>query len=266
MVDLSRAFVASLAGGNAFDTILPSTHQMPLATRVAITTGRATGNQVGEGQLKLCSQLELANPTLSPKRCAVVLVVSNELMRLAGSEGAQLMRTELQQAVGSATDEVLISTVMASVTPIASSGDPLVDFASMAEAIETGAGSKLWIICSPLNCKRLAFARTTTGAPKFETMTPSGGTISGVQVIPSGISDTEVLMLDGSALGTNAGQVLVGSSGEALIQMEDESGPETIDCYGRNMLALRAERVFAVESLRTNGAAAVSGVDYGVNV
>src|SRR5262249_54999655 len=84
-------FLASLAPYSAFDTILGSAKVLPLHTRISITTQSITGVRSSELSPKPVSQLQLANATLEPIKCAAQVVISQELARLQSQEASQLI-------------------------------------------------------------------------------------------------------------------------------------------------------------------------------
>ena len=263
LVALSQGFVSSLSLNGVFDGALPEMQRMPIQTRISLVIGRATGGAIQQGALKLVSQLELAAPTLAERKVATVLVASDELLRLTGSEGVALLQRELRDATASASDALFIATLIAALTPIPSTGDILADLQALAEAVTIGSTSQLFVVVSSLNGKRIALARTTSGAAKFPLMGPLGGIISGIHVFVSDeISDTEILMFDGSSIAANGGNVIVKGSSEAVITMEDTSGGDVVSLWQQNQRALMVERIFGFELLRTTGAAVLSDVDY----
>jgi hypothetical protein len=254
LTSLSLAFVASLANVGVFDTALPFMKQMPLQTRVAITIVGATGSEVDEGALKLISEIELANATLSPQKAVAAIVTSDELLKLGGASAAQLLQTELRTAVAAMTDQIFVDMLLDGLTLIVSTGDILTDLAALSEAITTGSGSKLFVVASPLNGKRIAFARTTDGAQLF----PNGTGIVTV-LVSDAMADDALLMFDAAQIAAAGGRVDIGTTGEANI---DLGGGNIVSLWQTNRRAMRAERMFGCEKLRADSAAVLSGVAY----
>ena len=259
---LSQGFVSSLSFNGAFDSALPAMVRMPARTRISLVIGRAIGGEVGTGQIKPVSTLELGAPTLAEKRVAVILVCTDEMLRLAGPEGVALLQRAMRDAVAGASDALFVSTLSAALTPIGSTGNILADLQLLAEAITTsGATSRFYVVVSSLNAKRIALARTTDGAPMFPQMTVSGGTIAGIQVqvvSDETISDTEVLAYDAAQVAAAAGDVTLNASQEALVDM----GGSLTSLFQRDNSGLLCERTFGFELLRETGAALLNNVDY----
>jgi hypothetical protein len=63
---------------------------VPLKTRVAVTTLAVTGHIVGEGTVKPISTLELSGQMLEPVKALAIVVLTRELIRFAGGDGADL--------------------------------------------------------------------------------------------------------------------------------------------------------------------------------
>ncbi len=60
-------------------------------TRIVVSTVAATAEAVNEGALKPVGELSFEAPTLTPKKAAIILVITTELARLGGPLVNQLI-------------------------------------------------------------------------------------------------------------------------------------------------------------------------------
>ena len=114
-------FIDSLRNAGAFDRLLPDMRRLPFRTTIMIVTSAATASITGESDVKPISRLSLENGTLDQRKATAIVAMSNELVRLAGSDGAALIGRELRGAVASATDAEFIRLITDGISSIASS-------------------------------------------------------------------------------------------------------------------------------------------------
>jgi HK97 family phage major capsid protein len=268
---IATAFLDSLRNVGAFDSMLPSMVRMPLRTRVAISSVAITGTTVAESTAKPISSLTLDSGQLDEKKALALLVVSDELLRAAGSVGSALFARELKRAVAAATDDQFILLITTGLTPITSSGTTAAairaDLGAALDAIDVHDNSRLFILLNSIVAKRWA-TKQNEGDLFLQNMTPNGGTIAGMPVIVSdGVDDGTIVVADAAQIAAASEMVTLDVSRQASLQMNSaplDSPPtsQTIlhSLFQTNTVALRAERFFGAEPLGSHAVALIDAV------
>jgi hypothetical protein len=270
---LASGFVASLANVGVFDAMLASMRPMSLSSTGGAVANGAVGYTIAEGNSKPISNLSLTSTPFDPIKALGQVVGTVELMRF-GVGAEDIFARELRYAVAKATDVKFLDVLLSGVTPATSVGATAIsvrnDIAAMLALVPTDMTSRLFIVTTPLVCKMWSMmgATATNASPAFERMTPQGGEISGITVLPSDAPAAGlVVLVDAGGLGGAAGDVVIGSSTQSVLQMESSpDSPVTSSTVYHNlwqmgMLALKAERYFAVRKLRATPVAAVSNAN-----
>lgn len=267
---LAAAFLDSLRNVGAFDRMLVDMVRVPLRTRVAISSVAITGNSVGEASAKPISSLTLDAAQLAEQKALALLVISKELLRLAGPAGRALFSRELRKAVAAATDNTFIQLITDGLSPITSIGSTVAairaDLGAALDAIDVHDGSKLYILLNSIVAKRWA-VKQNEGDTFLEHMTPNGGAIAGMNVVVTDAVD------DGTVVVCDAGQIAAGSetlvldvATSASVQMADTlDSPPTSSTVLHSLwmhgnIALKAERYFGATPLRSNAVALIDAV------
>ena len=136
------------------------------------------------------------------------------------------------------------------------------DIAEALEHLTYGADARLYLIAPVKYAKAIAMARGTAGSPAFPEASLLGGSISGMQIVPSDAAE-DVVILDASQMAVDGGTVVVDASEQATLQLTDTPTDGTTNftnLWQNNMKALRCERVFGAELLRSTAASVISGV------
>jgi Phage capsid family len=269
-------FLGSIRNG-AFDALLPSMMQLPLRTRIVLTTTAITGSRVGELSAKPISRLSLENATLEPIKASAEVTLSLELVRAASAAASALVANELRGAVAASTDLEFFSLILSGITPTASSGGGVVqvraDLTTALDALSTGASSKIFFVMSSAVAKRLSLMGDSAGNAAFAGMTPQGGTIGGVTTLVSdGLPSGYIVALDASqiAAGDDGLEIRVGRHATVQADTAPDSpvvvSTTLISLWQNDLVATRVERFFGAERLRDTGAvAAISNVNYSGN-
>jgi hypothetical protein len=217
--------------------------------------------------------LTLANHTLEPIKCAAQCVLTAELVRSASAEGFATIANSLRNSIATATDAKFFAQL--SVTPVAASAGTSAsaaraDFATALDALQTGADAKIFFIVDARTAKRLSLMADSAGGAAFPQMSPTGGTVGNVQTLVSdGLPTNTLYALDAAQIATGAGAVTLDASRHALVQIDSAPPSPPVasnvmtSLWQENKIAIRLERFFGVELLRTTAAAAISGVNYG---
>lgn len=266
------AFLGSLSQLSAFDTMLPSMRRVPLRTRTGVVSVAVTGASPGELETKPISSLSLVGGTLDAHKATAIIVVSDELVRAAGPDGAALFGRELRTAIATTTDTEFIALVTAGITPTPSAGasaaNAWADLQAALGAVDTDVNSRLFILVEPSTARAWSMMGTS-GLPAFPDVTPSGGKVGGVPVLVSGgLASGTIVVVDANAVAGAADTLLIDSTREVSIQMSStpDSPPTAsttlVSLWQTNSVGMKAERYFGAELLRSNGAAVISSVSY----
>jgi hypothetical protein len=128
-----------------------------------------------------------------------------------------------------------------------------------------GQDSKPFIITTSAICKRWSMLTDQHGVSAFPELTPQGGFINGIPVVVSdGVTAGQVVLADAASLGGNAGEIVLNEADQTSIQFNDapDSPPTAstnfVSLWQLDLIALRAERFFIAEVLRTSSVAACS--------
>src|SRR2546430_2146400 len=271
--NISEAFQESLRSLSVFDAVLADGMvKAPLRSRgFSVTTG-IIGSAPNELAVKTISSLVLATQLLEPKKASAIVIVTKELLSVAGSQ--QLFANELTKAVTAATDTAFIASLISSTTPSASAGATLAnittDFDTLLAAVTTSATSRLYYVASPTNIKGLVAKANAGGTPAFPELTITGGPLfGGITAIASdSISSAAALLFDATAIVGNADLIGPGRSRSGTPQMgtAPDSPPTSatalLSLWQNDLIALRMERFFVFTLMRSSGAASLSGVSY----
>lgn len=269
----AAAFIETLRSVGAFDAMLADMRRVPLRIRLAAVTVGATGYLVGEGSPKPISRLTLAGSTLAPRKAVAIFAMSDELARFSGPEGAALFGRELRGAVAAVTDEEFVRIISDGMTPIASSGATVaavrLDLATALHEVETDASSKLFILVRASTAKSWSLSVLESGAPAFPEMTPNGGRVAGMPVlVTDGVPVGTIVVVDANGIAAASDTVTMELATQADLVFEDapDSPPSASatmkSLWQHGMVALRAERSFGAERMRTSAVAVIEGVSY----
>jgi hypothetical protein len=279
---LAEAFLASLRTASVFDRMLDSMPVFPLHTRVAIASSGFTASQVAPGAAIPVRRMAFAGSTLDSIRVSGICALSSELARTPVA--ADLINTELRSAVAAATDNVFLASLVASTTPITSSGNSMTDLAALANAVSYGADAQLFFVFGTAGGKALALQRQLgtgsppqpAGLPIWPTMGLTGGTLLDVPALVSDqLAAGVALLVDASQIAAAPGEIEVDQSTQADLAMADStpmaslggspSSPTAatiVSMFQTNSMAIKADRIFGFQLGRTTAVASLSGINY----
>ena len=266
---MAAAFLDSLRNVGAFDRMLVDMVKVPLRTRISVSSVAITGTSVGESSAKPIA-LSLDAAQLAENKALALLVISKELLRLAGPAGRSLFSRELKKAVAAATDDTFIQLITDGLSPITSVGSTVAairaDLGAALDAIDVHDGSKLYVLLNSIVAKRWS-VKQNKGDTFLEHMTPNGGTIAGMNVVVSdAVDDGTVVVCDASQIAAGSETVTLDVARAATVQgsanssLNSPPGTSTVlhSLWAHGNLALKAERYFGATPL---GANAVSLID-----
>jgi hypothetical protein len=273
-INVQQSFQESLRTLSVFDAVLNGGMvRAPLRSRgFSITTG-ISGSVVGEHAFKPIGSLVLAQQLLELRKASAIVVVSEEVADFPGA--SQLFADELTRAIIAATDSNFLAGLVAGAGVTTASGGGTaaqiaVDLEVLLSNVTTHAGSRLFLVISPLNLKGIVAKYAGGTAGLFPLLGPLGGEMwPGVVVIPSdSISSSAVVLFDATAIVGNSDAIIPGKSEQSTIQMETSpDSPPTastslLSLWQNNLVALKLERFFGYTILRSSGVSALSGVNY----
>ena len=114
-------FLTSLGNHGRFDQILQDSLQVPLRTRLSVTTTAAVGAVPGVAELKPIASLSLTGHTLNEFKASVILVTSSEVLKIAAGASGFFGR-ELLRSVALSTDQKFVSILTSGLATISSTG------------------------------------------------------------------------------------------------------------------------------------------------
>ena len=185
---LSDAFGESLRSISAFDRCLQdgSFLRVPAQTQIAVTTALMAASRVDESAPKPATVSAFTAVQLAMSKCSAFVVISSELARGGGVGAINLLRRELSAAVAAASDAYLITQLLTGLSAIPSSGGASAiavrqDLRVLLDAVSFGAAARLYYLTTPALAKRLAVIGDSAGSQAFPGMTPTGGTLDGME-------------------------------------------------------------------------------------
>jgi hypothetical protein len=271
---ISAGFVESLRSISAYDAMLPNMRRIPPFTRAAIVTTGASGALTAEQKWKVISKLSLAADNIAPLKAVCVLVITEELLRFSTAGTDRLFADELRSAVAQATDVPVLTALLASITPAASSGNARHDVATLLSAVPLKALSRPMFLTTPLVIQQMAALYGDSG-PVFPDLTVpgAGGFISGIPTVGVdsltnyGGHGDHFLLVDAWNCAGESDVVTIDGSVQADVQMSDaptDGAADMVSLFETNAVAIKCERRYAFARLRASAVAALKTVAYGV--
>jgi HK97 family phage major capsid protein len=274
LAEISANFAAALKSVSAFDWLLDGgAVRLPLNTRLIASTTVPQGYAVGEGKAKPVSRLSLKQSDMALHKTSCVLVVSTELSRSAEPGAQGLIGTELRGGVSAATNTAFfdpVSGILAGITPIPSTGNPVGDLDAALGAVDLGEGSAPVWITTPAIAKRLS--TWTGGGPSlmFPSMGPQGGELVNLPAIVSSALPTgHLVLLDAAGVGLADAGIELDKATSADVEMLDNPVGDGVTPVGAtsmmslwqmNCVGLRAERQISWLRLRDRAISTISGI------
>lgn len=261
--------------------------RVPFNIPIITQTGGSTFEWVEETEQKPVGQLAFSRDTLGHSKCAGIIVMSDELVRLSRPNSEQLARNDMIEQCAAFLDRQFIQVGIApgttspgsityNVTSPAASGS---DLASL-KADLMAAFSVFTDASIPLSGLVVAMTSTTAlgislltdelgQSPAGFAVTPQGGTLLGYQVIVSDSVDagTVVIFKPSEIFLADDGQVRLDASNQATLDMTGGSpGAPVFNLWQRNCVGLRAERWIHWKKRRADVVAVIDTASYGPSV
>ena len=248
---------------------------MPLNTHVAISTVNASAYLRNIGASIPLSRLTLANTRLTPINISLLLILTAKLARFAGPAGEALINLEERKGVGLVIDATVFDVIVDGSTPLRISDglDPAADLAALLAYINSTGASRPYYVMDPATANDLSLFKGVMGSPfLFPNMTPRGGTLQGVPALVSGgLVGRQIIGLDASSIAFNVDNIIVDTSSQATIEMNDApvgnslipTSTNLTSMFQTNSLASRINVALGIERLRDTAVAVVTDTTYG---
>jgi hypothetical protein len=271
----ASGFAASLANVGVFDRLLGGGFRVlptSLCSVGAINVG-AVAAVVDEAAPKPVSSLSVTAAQVVVRKAAALLVLTSELARVLDPQVDNIIGAELRKACVKAVDGKFLAVAIASAAAANASGSNLPaffgDLAFLLNAIGVDDSSRIYLIVTSSIAKQISLM-LAQGSATSTAMSPSGGTIAGVEVLVSdALSAGQMVCCDANAFACAADLLVLSTLRHASVQFDSSpDSPATASTnfeslWATNKVGLLAERFFIAEKLRSNGAAVINGASYG---
>jgi HK97 family phage major capsid protein len=269
--------------------------RVPFDTALGISTSAGAGYWVGEGQPKPLTSFNFDKTTLTPLKCANIVVLTQELLLRESANAEMMVRDEMRNALVALIDTAFIdpsNSGTANVKPASvangaphsvASGtgdadDVRADLRSLInEFVTANSGSDITLVMRATDALGAAMMTNALGQSEFPNIGMNGGALfPGVNVItsqtvPSGtviaLQPSEIFLADDDGFKVDV-------SREASLQMLDNPTNASADGTATSMVSLwqtnsvgfLCERIINWKKRRTTAVAYLTGVAWGGSV
>lgn len=275
---------------------IPGLRRVPFNVKIGRQTGGATVNWVGQGAPKPLTADTFDNITLDLAKIAGIIVLTDELVRLATPAADALVRDDLAAAIVQFMDNAFVDPTKAAVTgvspasiingitPITATGTTGAALrADLKTLINTFLATNLQItsavfLMTQQTAMAISLMTNSLGVLEFPNISMTGGTLLGIPVVTSenipatGGSPSDgypIILLNASdILLADDGSVTIDASREASLQMDTApDSPATasttfVSMFQQNMTAIRAERFINWAKRRSQAAQFIQNAKY----
>jgi hypothetical protein len=133
----------------------------------------------------------------------------------------------------------------------------LADLGTALEAIEVGAGSKLYLIL-PANAAKTVFNLRDSGG-----MLVVNGKIGNVNIVATSAATADATLLDASAVAADSELAITRVSDQSTVRLDDNPTSGTyryVSLWQNNLIMFLTERFFGASVLRSDGIAVISNM------
>ncbi|MET4263874.1 phage major capsid protein [Bradyrhizobium sp. LA6.8] len=270
--------------------------RVPFKVKIPRQTGGATVNWVGEGAPKPLTSLAFDSVTLDFAKIAGIIVLNQELVRLASPSAELLVRNDLAKAVVQFMDAQFVdpskaavagvspASITNGVSPITATGTTgaalRADMKTMLSAFLTAnmQVSNVVLLMSQRVALSISLMTNSLGQKEFPGLTMNGGDLMGIPVITSenipstGGSPTDgdpiIVLSAPDILLADDGQVTIDASQEASLQMDTApDSPATasttfVSLWQQNQIGIRAERYINWAKRRSTAVSYIQNAKY----
>lgn len=291
--DSQADFVEYLRASTIVDRI-PGLRRAPFNTRFVTQTAGGTGYWVGEGKPKPATKGTYSTITLDFNKLACISVLTQEEVKFV-PQAEMRVRDDLRRAIAAAADVAFVdptnagsvgvkpASVTSGVAATAVSGTDAdavrVDFKNLMSAFITAnvdVDSPVFIMSKQI-ALNLSLMLNALGQREFPDVNMDGGTLFGVPVVTSQYlasggspAGAYVILINASDIYLAEDGLMVDSSGEASIQMDDSptqdglagTGASLVSLWQNNLLGIKVERFITWKKRRSTAAQYLSNVAY----
>lgn len=256
--------------------------RVPFNIPIITQTGGSTFGWVGEGNPKPVGELAFDRTTMGYTKCAGIIVMTEELVRLSNPNAESTARRDMIEQCAAFLDEQFIQVGVtagannpASITnnvssPAASGTDAESLKLDLQTALNTFTAAKiplsgLVIVTTPELALGISLLTNPLGqTPTGFAVNPNGGTLLGYPVVVSNSVDpgTLVVFKPSEIFLADDGQVRLDASNQATLDMNGTSTP-VFSLWQKNCVALRAERWINWQKRREDVVAVIDTAAYG---
>jgi HK97 family phage major capsid protein len=272
---------------------LTQVRRVPFMMRAARQLTGVTGAFVGEGAPKPVGRQTYDNVTLSYAKAAVIVVMTDELIKFSNPQADVLARDDMVAGISTYLDKRFIdpsysgvanvspASITNAATRIQSSGTTIAAIdtdvrtaMAMFATSDIDPSTAAWVM-SPSTALRLSMKRTTQDEFAFPGISMTGGTWYGLPVITSSAvvsagspgENHIVLVTQNEVLLADEGSVAIDMSTEASLQMDDApsaGATSLVSLWQNNLVGIRAERYINWAARRPSnlGIAVIENVTY----
>jgi hypothetical protein len=264
----ARAFLETMVGHSAFDSITPLAQRVPMRRRIAALSAIIAGDGPEEGAAKMAAPFDIDGDQLALLKAIALVVQSAELASALTTAGVDFLLDQVRAALGPATDLSFFRAILTGVSAEAATGTDAESFrADVAAALlrlGLGQNSRPVIVVDPTQAISLAFVENGGGGQAFVDMSFMGGTVSGVPVfVSSGIpanddvspAGRQIVVLDAQGVALDPGEITLAPSAEANVTIDGQ----TLNMWHSNLNALMAERWFGAAVTRQGAVQLIAG-------
>jgi HK97 family phage major capsid protein len=267
--------------------------RVPFDTALGISTSAGAGYWVGEGQAKPLTSFNFDKTTLTPLKCANIVVLTQELLMRESANAETMVRDEMRNALVSLIDTAFIDP--------ANSGTSNVKPASVANGAPHSAatgtgdaddvrtdlrslinefiaanqqGGDIVLVMRATDALGAGMMVNALGQPEFPNISMGGGSLfPGLSVVTSQTvpSGTVIALQPSEIFLADDGGFKVDVSTEASLQMLDNptnasadgTATSVVSMFQTNSVAFLCERIINWKKRRTTAVAYLTGVAWG---
>jgi hypothetical protein len=275
---LSEGHIAGLRGWGFFDRLLADAVALPFNSLAAIVTSAGIASVSGELAVRPVMKTNWSTAALVPFTSTAIIVTTTDLARLGGQLLERLLHKELSKANTIAVDKFFVASLTSLLgsppSSIAGSGadadDVYKDLRALLALIATDEASKVHLAADPAVVKKLSLMSTLSGERAFPEIGLAGGTLAGMPITATpAAASGEVIAVDASSIGGNAGAAWLDVSEQAMLEMDTTpySPPNAAavmqSLWQSGKRAIKSQRTFGFGELRPNNAAKLTAVAWG---
>jgi HK97 family phage major capsid protein len=291
--DSMADFVEFLRASTIVDRI-PGLRRVQFNTRFMTQTAGGTAYWTGQGKPKRATKGTYGTLTLDFHKLACISVLTQEEVKFVPSAETRV-RDDLRDAIAAEADQAFVdptnageagvkpASVTNGVAATAVSGTDAdairVDFKNLMSAFITAnvnVSSPVFIMSKQI-ALNMSLMMNALGQQEFPTVNMDGGTLFGVPVITSQYLATGgspagayVILINASDIYLAEEGLMVDSSGEASIEMDDSptqdglagTGASLVSLWQNNLLGIKVERFITWKKRRSTAAQYLSNVAY----